>query len=284
MYQLFVFGLQAQISYTQKTREEIKFINHLIQNRQFEDANYLLEKIDLKKIKELNLVDSISFLKGWAYYNEKQLDSSAKYLLKVTESSSLYEKSIFFSAYNYSYQRNYKKSRTLLNQPNNFIDKNRFEKLKNLQLAGLALLERDYEAFNTYSDGFSFDYYATSKQETSLVELSKISKKKRKSYFLAGLMSSVIPGSGKIYAGKAGEGTAAFLAVGSMFALTVENYLKDGFNDFKTLIFASVFTVFYIGNIYGSIVTIKVQNERFNEQIDTKILFDMHIPLRTIFN
>jgi hypothetical protein len=101
---------------------------------------------------------------------------------------------------------------------------------------------------------------------------------------VAGLLSAVVPGAGKVYAGQLGQGVAIFLQ-NSIFALQAwEGYRKDGPRSARFLIYSGLFTVFYIGNVWGSVLSVQIKRQEMYERINNQILFDMHIPLRTIFN
>lgn len=96
-------------------------------------------------------------------------------------------------------------------------------------------------------------------------------------------LSAIVPGLGKIYAGRLGEGVSAFLITTTMGLVAVENYIKDGWKDPKTIIFGSLFSVFYIGNIWGSTLSVKLINDEFNKEVNEQILFNLRVPLRIIF-
>jgi hypothetical protein len=93
-----------------------------------------------------------------------------------------------------------------------------------------------------------------------------------------------VPGLGKIYSGKKKQGIAAFLPVMSLALLTYEAYRMDGVKSARFIGFGALFGVFYIGNIWGSTLSVKIKQNEFNREYDNKILFDMHIPLRNLFN
>lgn len=155
---------------------------------------------------------------------------------------------------------------------------------RNLQLAGLSLLDRAYDDYPKYSSGFGNSHYSLADEEIVLEDCYKTMKEHNyQSMFLAGALSAILPGAGKIYAHKAGEGISSFLLIGFLAAITVENYLKAGPRNYKTIGFASLFTIFYIGNIYGSVASIKVAREEFYRKYDNTIELHIHIPLRTIY-
>ena len=64
----------------------------------------------------------------------------------------------------------------------------------------------------------------------------------------------------------------------------VENYIKDGWKDPKTIIFGSLFGLFYIGNIWGSVLSVHVVNNEINNEINRQILFNKDIPLQRILH
>ena len=138
--------------------------------------------------------------------------------------------------------------------------------------------------FETLSKNFSYDYSSTVQAERSLTKYYKqLKNHKNNSMFVAGLMSAAIPGLGKVYAGKKGEGLAAFIVVSSLAATTFENYKKAGIKNIKTVFFGSIFTAFYVGNIWGSAFSVKIKNDEFNKIINQQIMLDINIPLHTIF-
>ncbi|MDP4225913.1 MAG: hypothetical protein Q8907_01260 [Bacteroidota bacterium] len=259
--------------------QELGFINYLINTGQYQDATY-----ELNRVKPVGIsTDSINYLKGWSYFNQKMLDSSIYYLSKVSPKAFNFNKSRFYTAYCYSYMDSLKKSRDILN--NLPLSENELIEVREFELAGLSLMERDNQNFVNHSKNFTFNYYPISEQEKEFMDSEqKLINFKPKSIIVAGTLSAIIPGSGKIYAGRLGEGLSSFLMVSILGAVTAENYCKAGLKDFKTLAFGSLFTVFYIGNIYGSVFSIQVRRNNFYNAHDKKILFNLQIPLRTIFN
>ena len=87
-----------------------------------------------------------------------------------------------------------------------------------------------------------------------------------------------------MYAGKVGQGIAGLLST-SLFGLQAyEAYRKDGLNSARFIIFGGLFSAFYVANIWGSVFTVKLRRDEFNNAVNKAILVDLHIPLRTIFN
>lgn len=83
-----------------------------------------------------------------------------------------------------------------------------------------------------------------------------------KSPTLAGVLSAIIPGSGKMYVGEWGDGITA-LAVTSLFAfLAFDNFRAD--HTTHAWIFTGLGAFFYAGNIYGSVAFAQIFNARID--------------------
>jgi len=269
--------------YSQDFCNDLMFVSHLINTGQYDEAAFCLHKTINQKNLNQSTLDSINYLSGWAAYNQKKLDTSAFYLLNVSINSQYYYKSHFFAGYDYCYLGDYKKSTAVLDEINE-KDSNYFQ-LKLLEKMGICLLQKDYKNYNLYSQKLKYPNYSIAKEKNILNEIYNHSQCfNPKSIIFAGFLSTIIPGLGKVYAGKLGEGITAFTTVGILAAITMENYIKAGPYNYKTLLFGSLFTVFYIGNIYGSAISIKVYRNEFYKNNEKSILFNIHIPLRTMFN
>ncbi len=79
-----------------------------------------------------------------------------------------------------------------------------------------------------------------------------------KSEIAAGVLSAIIPGSGKVYAGKTGDGITAFLVTGLLTFLAVDNFNAN--HQTRAWIFTGLASAFYAGNIYGSVVAVQQYN------------------------
>ncbi|MEL7001865.1 MAG: hypothetical protein AAFN93_03925 [Bacteroidota bacterium] len=282
------FLIIAQHTYTsgqinRSFQDNIEFTQYLINKKQHSDAIFLLDKIDKSSLTN-HQVDSMNYYLGKAHYNLQDLINSSFYFSAVRDTSlAFYFEAKFFDAYNNLYIGDLEDGASILN---NLKPKaNLLTELLNFEKAGLALLDRNLDDFDTLANNFKYNYFQFTDQQKALVEIGQdLRKRKKKSPFVAGLMSAIIPGSGKIYAGKTGQGLASLIGT-SIFALqAIEGYRKDGPSSFRFIAFSSIFSLFYVGNIWGSVFTVKSVNDEFNEAVDHKILFDLHIPLRTIFH
>lgn len=93
----------------------------------------------------------------------------------------------------------------------------------------------------------------------------------RKSRWVAGLLSSIIPGAGKIYAQRPMDGIYSLLVVAGTSALAYEGFRDKGRSSFKGWFFGSLATFFYTGNIYGATVAVKFYNQIFEDRLHHEI-------------
>ncbi len=273
--------LSVKCLFAQSFDEEFKFFNHLYTNNLNQEGLTQLDQMENLFTKKGQL-DTIYYFRGKIYYERKELALASFYYSQVNRNNQhFWQASRFFAGLSNSYLAEYDKAEIHFNSP--FKDA-KLNSLANFELAGVALLKRDLEAFKTYENQFQSAYFEFSAQEENLSALGNaVGNFKRKSPLLAALFSAIIPGSGKIYAGKTGQGIAGLLTT-SVFGLQAyEGYRKDGLRSARFIIYGSIFSAFYIANIWGSALSIKVRRDEFNQEINEAILVDLHIPLRTIF-
>jgi len=87
-----------------------------------------------------------------------------------------------------------------------------------------------------------------------------------KSEVLAGILSAIIPGSGKIYTKNYGDGITAFLLTGLFSYLAYTNFEHN--HPTRGWIFTLLGTGFYAGNVYGSVASAQIFNAKINFEFD----------------
>lgn len=93
----------------------------------------------------------------------------------------------------------------------------------------------------------------------------------RHSPFLSGLYSALLPGSGKLYVGNKFQAMTAFVANMLLGMQAVESYIKAGPGSPRFILTASLFGVFYTGNIWGSVALAKKKKIDYLSEIDHEI-------------
>ncbi len=84
----------------------------------------------------------------------------------------------------------------------------------------------------------------------------------RKSPWLAGLLSTAVPGAGKWYANEKKDAVVGFITIGMMAYQAYRGFKKDGQKSVYGWISAGLGAGFYLGNIYGSVKSAKRFNSR----------------------
>lgn len=263
-----------------QNKSDLPFIEHLINKGFHEEAIYRIGQSPIPKTEGER--DSLSYFKGWAEYSLKNLQESTNSLLKVGETSNFYLKSQFFAGYNQIYLESYAQAKQIFNQINAVSDPNL--SLVKLELSGIEMLNGNWQKAGTMLQEINPEIATLNEQVVALSQICKIQATRRaKSPLLAGIMSGIIPGSGKIYADKTGEGIASFISNAGFGLITWENYRKLGFDHPKTILFGCIFMANYISNIYGSAISVKITENEYKNATHNQILFQLHIPLRNLF-
>lgn len=276
---LVVFILIVSLGFTQN-KSELPFIEHLINKGYYNEAIHLIDMDSLNCRQDKQ--DSLNFYKGWAHYSLKNLDQSTISLLKVGEQSPFYLKSRLFAGYNQIFLENYAEAREIINQVDVQNEPNL--SLVNFELSGIDMLQGNWSKANDRLKQLNPNIATLNQQVLALAQINKEQEAHRvKSPLLAGMMSCIIPGSGKIYAGKSGEGIASMIATTGFGLIAWENYRKLGFGHVKTIFFGSIFAASYVSNIYGSVISVKIIENEYKDAIHNQILFQLHIPLRNFF-
>lgn len=254
---------------------DIDFVNYLVGNNMSREAMAYVHGSAFAPS------DTLTYLKAWTAYSAMELDSAAELFTKVPASSCYYDKSFFYGVVSHVHQGRYRDAMTMLEGY-----KGGMQALRSYQAAGVSMLMGDRAgAVSSLSDIVHADVYALQTGRTELENiLAERFDKPSRSPVLAAAMSAVIPGSGKIYAGRLDEGISSLLGVGVLAALTTENWVKCGPGDWKTILFGALGSILYIGNIYGSYMSVGIINDNLHDAQNTAIVYNLHIPLRSIFD
>lgn len=270
-------------SFSQNNAEEDwDFIRYLIGNDMKKEVKTWAERDFSSEDYSPLSFDSINFLRAWAFYSNRFLSDAALLFDRVGDKSGLKPASLFFSSLSNAYLGKYDLAFQNLENNRQLLD--RHKELYSLEQAGYALLKRDFSLYEAYKKNFTYSSYILSDREKDLDSLCfSLKNYKRKSPVLAAALSALVPGLGKVYSGKIGEGFSSFIFVGSFAILTTENWIRHGLGNWKTVLFGSIGTLFHIGNIYGSYFSVKLAYDEFNEKQNLGILYSIHIPLRNTF-
>lgn len=90
-----------------------------------------------------------------------------------------------------------------------------------------------------------------------------------KSELLSGILSTIVPGSGKIYTKQYGDGITAFILTGLFAYLAYDNFNNN--HNFRGYLFTGIAGGFYLGNIYGSVASAQI----FNAKVDFNFIKEL---------
>ena len=261
--------------------KELRFTQYLITQELYTDADYLLEDLIYQAVNQ-DQHDSAVFYKAWLSYFRQNFVESLNALYDIDSSSVLNTEASFLMATCYLHEGQYDQSEAIFNQLDGLTEKERA--VKNLNLAGLALLTRDYTKYDSIIKRIPETNFMVGSELSSLnTYKTDMVTYKRKSPWLAGFLSALIPGLGKFYVGYRGTPFGALTLNLPLAAVAVETLIISGWTGIPFLITAPLFGVFYIGNIWGSGLSPYAHEQEFYDEMDHNILYDLHIPTRRVF-
>lgn len=255
------------------------FAEYLIgQKLSVEAKSYLTSQ--LKNCEKGTQRDSILHQLIGIYFNEKKLDSSITYYTQLDKPDI---KDEFQLSFCFIYKKRNELALKTLSQIEN--SNGSISDLKTYFYASIYLLERNYtkhdSCINQIEDKDSY-LLNTPIQNFNINEL-KAKKIRYKSPLLAGTLSAVLPGLGKVYSRKYFEGLSGFLQNVVLGVMAYENYQMSGLNSARFYTFGSIFGLFYIGNIWGSTLAAARFDLIMNNTINDEIIKNMHLALRNYF-
>lgn len=273
---LFCVFLTLSVDGQRMSSGGLEFVEHLEKIEAYSECALFLRKYE----EVYGASDTTNLYQGRMAYFNKQYDQSIGYFSQVSPSNSSYwNQARFYAAWQSANVGKLDQAKSFLNDVN--LVGQGASSLQILQLAGVSLLEKDlrtYESLSSDLNSIGFDYQKNVDAFDFVYD--RLKNRKKKSPFLAGLFSAIVPGAGKMYQGKVAEGTMALAVSAIIGSQAYEGYRKDGLESARFIIFGSLFSVFYVANIWGSVVSVRVENLHFNQENHETVLLHMHIPIR----
>lgn len=224
----------------------------------FCQKDYLRSIEEFTRIKEFQNSDTLIFKIGYSYFQINDFKNAEIYFSKIQSDSSLKNLSLAYKAL-ISFLDN---DLLTLNNITKSIGSNHFG-IRKLNLTSQLINENiipSEEQITIFND------------EEALFIKNIILRKNQPDHLspsLAGLLS-VIPGLGKVYTKNYTDGLTALLLTSLFTFLSYDNFKNN--HQFRGYLFSVTALGFYLGNIFGSIVSAK----KHNHQYDEKIFIDTH--------
>lgn len=145
-----------------------------------------------------------------------------------------------------------------------FLEVNPFFKSDNNLKLSTILLRKEWKIAYGYQNEKNIQINKTLTE----ISLQGLALKKR-STVLAALFSAVLPGSGKVYAGRWKDGVISFLMTSSAAFVAVRGFNKNP-NNFYPWAMGTLSVVYYSGGIYGSTQAAKKYNKIKEDELVNK--------------
>ncbi len=237
-----------------------KFADYLFCNK-----DYLRAALEYERLSEINMSDTIEFKIALSYSYLKDYYTAIQKFSGIINSSVYFNEAklermkVNFLINDFTGLRSYYK--------NSFVTEVDKYQTEGEKLFNFSYLFTDDELPS--KDEFLLPFDVNEKETIS----SFYDWKKKPPYkdgTLAGIMSVIIPGSGKIYVGEIGDGIVAFITT-TVFAFIAYDNFKAGHTT-RAWIWTGVAAFFYAGNVYGSVAAAQVHNAKitfeFNEGLN----------------
>lgn len=280
---LFWGGLELRAQSMLVSSLRFDFVQHLIDNKAYDEAKWALSQMANRPNLAQDEKDSLQYLLGRMYYLNAQLDSSILAFEKTSKNSPFFEEARFFRAFGLLYSKRYTESNSLL--PSLTPSDTCLNDFGRYMQAAQGLFTQDWPMYEENRQ--KLDHVVCSPFQIEKEKLPDYAQKfkhnKRKSAWKAGLFSAILPGSGKYYAGYRGQALASLFPCLVFGATTAESYFRAGPKSAAFIVSAGMFSLFYIGNIWGSALSVKTIYEQRNEEYRHRLLLDIQIPLHRIF-
>lgn len=261
---------QSMVSVQENT---IRFISKLILENRLDDALYYIDHLHFGSNKLQN--DSIVYLKAFCIFETRQHKTNRCEEAPHKERICLSDKSLILNMYDYLQSYRYDSlialESTLPNLPITALLRSSAYLLKYDSTTSLSILRNK-----------SLEDTTLSPQRKRLDLLCHQLPEPKKSAWVAGLLSAAIPGLGKIYAGQKREGWSILYTLLPLGGLVAENIYRSGVKSPQTICFGGIFSIFYIGNIIGSIYSPQASYHNQHEKFRKNIISNLYQPIHTI--
>jgi hypothetical protein len=96
-----------------------------------------------------------------------------------------------------------------------------------------------------------------------------------RSPFLAGVLSTIVPGAGRLYTGRLGDALTSLFTVTLTGWQAYDGFRRDGLSSVKGWTLGTLSGIFYVGNIYGSVISARVYNRHVADEFLTTLSVEL---------
>jgi len=210
------------------------------------EKDYLRANLEYQKLDNISESDTLNFKTGLGYLYIGDYSTSIQKLSKINPASVFYNEANLQALKAYFLTDNYFAFRS-------FYTESYLNKINDYQSNGKKLFNYSYLFTDDElpSSGDFLTPFNKDEKEKVTPFYNWKNEPPNKNPALAGIMSAVIPGSGKMYVGEWGDGIMAFITTGLFAFLAYDNFKAD--HNTRAWIFTGLGAFFYVGNVYGSV-------------------------------
>ena len=254
-----------------RPKEQLKFAAFLNAMGEYERAASEYEKYLFFNNHES---DSIRFLMGYNYLLAKCYEKSRRAFqsIMVMPKSTYCMEAKSYSAFIDFKNQDYSRSISQLEARTSCASFEQDTKSRILHAADFLLLKKFDQAEAVIPHAVLS--HETASAKNNILSLLKASRNFAYKYpTKAAIFSAVIPGSGKIYAGRSIDGLFSFILIGGTSYLAYDGFQND--RNVKAWLFTGITSIFYIGNIYGSFINARLYNSQRFAEIRAGVNFEI---------
>ena len=96
-----------------------------------------------------------------------------------------------------------------------------------------------------------------------------------RSPFLAGVLSTIVPGAGRLYTGRISDALTSLLTVTLTGWQAYDGFHRDGISSVKGWTLGTISGILYVGNIYGSVISARVYNRHVADEFLTTLSVEL---------
>lgn len=238
-------------------RSAVAFLSYLEKKGQADDAVYLLSRLP-SRIKDDSLM--IAQARGLLALKREKEALSLLAAFKPAENKTLNKVTLLQNHARLLMQRN-----DSVLAPECAGD-TLCEALYRIQLMAALLLKEDHRNFDVLFKSFSSrNALLTLSAYNLYVYSEQWQDRRKKSPAVAGILSAIVPGTGRLYAGKPHEALHTFLPVAFNIAQSAEGFYHKQYKSPHFYVFGSMAAFFHVANIAGSV---RAAKRKTSEEID----------------
>lgn len=260
--------LLVGVTYAQRYDTSFYYLPHNIlnfANYLHNQGEYLSAAAEYERFTFLSLSesDSIKLRIGVCYVRGRRFDLANTYLEKLINGNAenhYRTEATFLLGYSFYLETKYDSCISLLKESVAAKDSLQEERSSFLLNAAYLMTER-WDSFIKISISGS-PLYPVQKLSLLAEQGRNLGKKDE---YIAALASAIIPGLGKVYAGRPIDGLFSFVIVSLLGWQTYETFSRNGIKSLNGWMLGALGFTFYAGNIYGSILTVELYNQNATE-------------------